>query len=333
MLDKIPSDEAVGGTPALPGDDPQQALRVRAAWIYYVEGRTQNEVAQILGLSRVAVTRLLADAKRRREVSISVTADLAELVALERTLEARYTLKRAIVAPFCAGGDPTRVVAAAAGAHVSALLGSAATVGVGWGRTLYEMLAYLEPRPLPDMQVISFLGGISEAKRFNPAEFAWRFAELFDAEGFLVPAPAIVDSRETRHALVEHCGLDQIFQRAEACDMALLSCAGISSLTTSYRIGHVSEAERLALIEAGAVGDILYNFIDRDGDVVRHPVNERAMSVSLKRLRRIKDRILISGGPEKVDIMRATLKSVEPTTLITDEQTAKALAAGECVTL
>jgi len=307
-------------------DDPQRSQRIRAAWIYYIEGKTQNEVAQILGINRVAVTRLLSEARRRREVVITVRSELDELIATERALEEKYALERVVVAPFSdPDGDPTRAIAAAAGPYISALVGHNMTIGVGWGRTLHQTLGFLEPRPLRDVRVVSFLGGISEAKRFNPAEFAWRFAELFDAEGFLVPAPALVDSAETRHALLEHCGLDQVFQMAEASDVALVSCGGITQLNTSYRLGHVSEAERRSLIEAGAVGDVLYHFIDADGEIVDHSVNERCISVSLERLRRIRHRVLISGGPEKRDILRAAFKTLRPTTLITDERTALSL--------
>ena len=309
-----------------PLEDPQRAQRIRAAWIYYIEGKTQNEVAQILGLNRVAVTRLLSEAKRRREVVITVRSDLDELVAAERALEERFGFERAVVAPFSPGGeDPTRAIAAVAGPYISSIVGHDMTIGVGWGRTLHQTLAFLEQRPLRGVRVVSFLGGITEAKRFNPAEFAWRFAELFDAEGFLVPAPALVDSAATRHALLEHCGLDQVFQMAEASDVALLSCGGITELTTSYRLGHVSEAERRSLIEAGAVGDVLYNFIDARGEVVEHSVNERCMSVSLERLRRIRQRVLVSGGAEKLGILRAAFRTIRPTTFITDEQTAHAL--------
>ena len=306
--------------------DPQHEQRVRAAWIYHVEGRTQSEVAEALGLTRVAVTRLLSEAKRRAEVTISINSPLAGIVALERRLERRHGLERAVVAPrVSAEIEPTRVVAAAAGRYISGAIGPDMTVGVGWGRTLHATLNHLRARPVENLRVVSLLGGISEAKRFNPAEFAWQFAELFDAEGFLVPAPALVDSPETRHALLERCGLDQIFQMAEGSDLALLSCGGISQLNTSYRVGHVSEAERASLAEAGAVGDVLYTFLDAEGRVVDHSINRRCMSIDLGRLRRVRSRVLISGGEEKVAIMRATIASLRPTVLVTDELTATAL--------
>ena len=173
--------------------------------------------------------------------------------------------------------------------------------------------------------MISLLGGIAQAKRFNPAEFAWQFAELFKAEGFLIPAPAIVDSAQTKHALLEQCGLDQIFQMAETCDVALISCGGITSMTTSYRVGYVSESERQSMIRANVVGDVLYNFVDAEGVPVDHPVNERSISLPVDRLARIENKVLVSGGPDKHDIMRAALNAIKPKVLITDELTGKAL--------
>ena len=169
------------------------------------------------------------------------------------------------------------------------------------------------------------LGGIAKARGFNPAEFAWQFADLFDGEGFLVPAPALVDSAETKHTLLEHCGLEQIFELAEGMDVALLSVGALSTLMTSYRLGHITEAERRSLQEAGAVGDILYNFISEAGELVPHPVNARAVSIGLERLAKVPRKMLVSGGPEKVAVLRGALKLLRPTVLVTDELTAAAL--------
>lgn len=138
----------------------------------------------------------------------------------------------------------------------------------------------------------------------------------------------MVDSPETKHALLERCGLAAIFEMAEKLDMALLSVGGISTLTTSYRTGYLSEADRRSLIEAGAVGDVLYNFINQSGQVVEHEVNARVISVNLAQLRRTPERVLISGGPEKLVALRAAIENLSPTVLITDEQSALSLRNG-----
>jgi DNA-binding transcriptional regulator LsrR (DeoR family) len=91
-------------------------LRARAIWLYHVEGATQNDIATQLGISRVMVVRLLADARRRNEVRITIAAPLTDLLLLEREVETRFGINRVIVAPFTdADADPVKVIAAAAG--------------------------------------------------------------------------------------------------------------------------------------------------------------------------------------------------------------------------
>lgn len=301
-------------------------LRARAVWLYHVEGCTQHDIAARLGINRVMVVRLLADARRRNEVRVTISAPLADLIELERQVEMRHGIARVIIAPFAdADEDPVKVIAAAAGSFISGLMKSGMTVGVGWGRTLYNTLPFISGATLEEFRVVSLLGGIAAARRFNPAEFAWQFAELFQGEGFLIPAPAVVDSPETKHALLERCGLAAIFEMAEKLDVALLSVGGITALTTSYRTGYITEADRRSLVAAGAVGDVLYNFIDEHGALVKHDVNNRVISADLAHLRKTAERVLISGGKDKVIALRAAISTLGPTTLITDEQTARHL--------
>lgn len=310
--------------------DSVQETRVRAAWLYYIEGKNQKETADVLGISRLQVTRLLAEARKRGEVNIQINSNLNSVVECQRALETQFGVKKVIIAPRTdPDTDASKAVASSAGKFISEYVQSNMTIGVGWGRTLYSALPHIRGRELENVRIISLLGGISQAKRFNPAEFAWQFAERFNGEGYLVPAPALVDSPETKHALLEHCGINQIFDFADALDVAFLSAGGISGLTTSYRLGHLSEAERKSLIEAGAVGDLLYNFLDIDGNTVDHEVNERSISVNIDRLKKANDLVLISGGEEKVEIMISCLKRLIPTVFITDEMTAQSILERE----
>ena len=99
-----------------PAQGETDRLRARAVWLYHVEGSTQNDIALQLGISRVMVVRLLADARRRNEVRVIVSAPLAELIELERDLEIRFGINRVIIAPFSnPEEDPVKVIAAAAG--------------------------------------------------------------------------------------------------------------------------------------------------------------------------------------------------------------------------
>lgn len=303
-------------------------LRIRAAWMYFVEQMTQNEIADVLGVGRVTVVRMLADARARGEVKITIESDLVEIVRLERDLERAFGLEQAIVAPLSMpDADPIPAIAARTGGYVSEVMKAGMRVGVGWGNTLFSTLQFLSGRPLADFKVISLLGGVGVARRFNPAEFAWRFAQVFQGDGYLIPTPAVVDSIETKIALVERCGLQEIFQLADSLDAVLVSVGGIASATTFYRGGFLKEADREELVARGAVGDLLFHFFDRNGDLVDHPVNQLVMSVEVDRLRRAPVRILTSGGEEKIGALMGAMNLIRPTVLITDEESARRMLA------
>ena len=58
-----------------------ERLRQRAAWMYFVEEMTQSAIAEALGVGRVTVVRMLAEAKALGEVRIALSRGDAELGA------------------------------------------------------------------------------------------------------------------------------------------------------------------------------------------------------------------------------------------------------------
>ncbi|MCZ8548226.1 sugar-binding transcriptional regulator [Mesorhizobium qingshengii] len=313
-----------GATEQVVNESRTDRLRIRAAWMYFVEQMTQNEIADVLGVGRVTIVRMLAEARSRNEVKISIESELSEIVRLERALEKTFGLQQALVAPLSApDADPLPAISAKTGSFLSDTMKSGMRVGVGWGRTLFSSLPFISAKSLTDFKVISLLGGVGVVRRFNPAEFAWRFAQIFQGDGYLIPTPAVVDSVETKIALVERCGLQEVFEMANVLDAVLLSVGGIASATTFSRGGFLKEADREALLARGAVGDLLFHFFDRNGDLVDHPINGLVMSVDVDRLRKAPIRILTSGGEEKIEALLGAMTLVAPTILITDEESAR----------
>ena len=300
--------------------------RLRIAWMYYVEGLTQNEIADKLGIGRVTVVRNINEALKQREVKIWIEGEIAECFQLEEQLKQAFGLREAVVVPE--PSNPalvTKSIGVAAGMYITDSLTDDMSIGVGWGATLYESLQTLTPRELENVQVVSLLGGIVQARRYNPSEFAWQFARIVGADCYLLAAPAVVDSPETKEALIERCGLNDVLRRAQRIDMALLSVGTMAPDSTAFRFGFSSEEERSALIKLGAVGDLLYNFYDSTGTIVDHPINQRIMSIPLDQLRGVPLRVIASGGHEKVEPILGAIKLVNCNVLITNEATAREL--------
>lgn len=301
-------------------------MRLRAAWMYFVEEMTQNEIAQRLGIGRVTVVRLLSDLRERNEIRFSIDNGVPECIALERALETTFGLKEAVVTPLSsADADAAVAIAAATGPYVQGLLRPGMRIGVGWGRTLHETLRFMTEAPIADLGVISLVGGITKVRRFNPSEFAWRFSSLFQAECYLMTAPALVDSAETRQTLIDKCGLAEVFDNARMLDAVLLSVGDVTPEGTAYRYGVVSEDTRQRFVGRGAVGDMLFHYFDQSGTLIADPLQGRVMSVPVDTLKAVPEKILASGGGQKADAMLGAIRLVAPTVLITDEHAARAL--------
>lgn len=300
-------------------------LRQRAAWMYHVEEMTQSAIAEALGVGRVTVVRLLSEARAMNEVRISLSRDISELSRLEIDLQKAFDIPEVVVAPLSVGGDPRLVIGAASGRFITDLLQPGMKIGLGWGRTLFNALGFLDELSVSQLTVVSLLGGITHVRQVNPAEFAWQFSRLFLADCYLLAAPAIVDSAETKKALIERCGLREVFDFAKSLDVVVVSTGGMASSSTTKLFGFISDSELESLRHRGAVGDMLFNFFDQQGRLVEHPVNERVMSIPINTIAATPNRILVAGGDDKIDAMIGAFALVRPTVVITDEFSARAL--------
>ena len=306
--------------------DLEQDVRTRAAWLYYMEGLTQDAVAQMLGMTRARVLRMLAACREDGTVQIRVTTQLSRCMELARRLEERFGLERAVVIQRPQDDDKVpALIGAATGALLQDMLEDGMTVGLGWGRTLSSSLPHIPQRRYERMTVVSLLGGLTRAALFNPSEFAWRFADRLGAECFMMAAPVYAPDTRTREALVNHSGLEDIFRHAQKLDLAIVSVGDLSPNSTLSRYGLLDREDVGSLVRSGAVGDLLCRFIDATGKVLDHPLNDRVIAASPAMLRSARKIVLSSGGWEKVDAIRAALLLIEPHTLVTDEHVAEAL--------
>lgn len=301
-------------------------IKVRAAWLYFVEGLTQEQIARHLNTSRVKIVRMLAAAREEGIVRISIDAKSAPQVAYERRLIDMYGLSEAIVVPApCNAEAVASVVGHAAGAYLSDTVRDGMSIGVGWGSTLHMSLHALGSLGAERISVVSLMGGLTHSRAINPSSVARRIADAFGAECYQLTAPVLVANASIRQQLWQEPGLQELLARARAVDLALVSVGDVGPEATLFAQGILPSAELPQLKAAGAIGDVLCHFFDRHGKLVRHSVNERVMAVGLEILRNIPKVVIAAGGERKVPAIQAALKSTGARVLITDESAAKGL--------
>ena len=301
-------------------------LRVRAAWLYYVEDMTQEQIARFLNISRAKVIRLLASARDNGIVRIRIEDRAGEQIALERKLVAAFDLADAIVVPAPADeAEITTVVGHAAGTYLTDQMKDGMSLGVGWGATLHMSLKALGGQPCQRLSVVSLLGGMTHSRAVNPSAVARRIADAFGADCYQLTAPVMVADEAVRASLWSEPGLRDLLERARRVDLALVSVGDVSEEATLFREGILPRSALASLQAAGAVGDVLCHFIDAEGRVVDHPVNRRVVSVDLDDLRRVPRIVVAAGGRRKVAAIRAALKATGAGVLITEEGAARGL--------
>src|SRR5437868_15240201 len=84
---------------ASPQVDRDEQLATRAAWLYFVAGLTQAQIGKKLGINRIRVNRLLAQAREQGMVQIRITGRLADCIELENRIKDRFKIDQAIIVP------------------------------------------------------------------------------------------------------------------------------------------------------------------------------------------------------------------------------------------
>ena len=310
--------------------DEEERFLARVAWLYYVEGLTQGAVAERLGVTRLRVNKALGDARRLGIVRVSINSPFGSCAEAEARLKARFGLTEACIVP--SPSDPSNVqtiVGTALGHHLTRLLTSPEIklFGMSWGNTLNLATRFMEPVQRPDLEIVSMMGGMTKGSDINTFEITTRLADLCGAQHSYFTAPLYAGSKDSRDTLmgldVFRAVLDKI-RRLDAVTMAAGDTSAQSILVKDGLPGDIAIGE---LIEAGAVGDILGQFLDARGRPIDHPINDRVIGVGLRDLFEMNSVILAAGGAHKVPILAAALGTGAIDVFISDEDTAEAVLA------
>lgn len=313
------------------GDDLQreswpEQLAVRICWHYYMLGRTQQEIAETLGINRVRVNRLLAEARRRGIVRVTIHSKLAENVSLEQRLAETFGLNlvEVVIGDAADESQLAEVLGRAAAGSVSPLYEDGMTIGIAWGITLKALAQATEEKPLQDAAVVSMLGSLTRRSSVDAYEATTDLAARLHAECYYLPGPIVCDSEESRNTILQQPMMREVFLKTQSADLGLASVGGLDSSTIRL-MGFVDESEFEEVSKAGAIGNFLGYYLDAQAEILDHPINRRVLGFPPSDFIKIPRRVMISGGPTKVPVLRALIERGYFTDLITDADTARAL--------
>jgi DNA-binding transcriptional regulator LsrR (DeoR family) len=199
-------------------------------------------------------------------------------------------------------------------------------LGVSWGRTLHAMAAHLPP--LPACTVVQIVGSVPTLQLdVNSLELVRRVAERAGGAVFSLHVPLIVENPAVAAALRSDPNVIGTLAMFSRLTRAVVGIGSWEPDGSTVRAA-LSEADAVALDEAGVVADVCAIPLDGDGRVVSAGgLGDRSISISADELRRVPEVVAVSGGPRKVRSIRAALRSGLIHRLVTTEETARLLLA------
>lgn len=298
----------------------QKELMAEIAVLYYKKGLTQQEIANTLQLTRQTVSKLLTSAINENVVEITVHHPQSERKELETQLNAFYGI-RAVVCSVSQNNDSLRNLATTQTAvqYLSQIVKrNNLRIAISWGRCVQAVIREFPTIQTKGHTVFPMFGATEhEQTYFLPNELAREFAVKLDADVKFAWFPYRLEN-EKDFALFQRT---QYFGRMQTewdnLDVALM---GIGDNQVFQLLNpNFSKIERSQEV----IGDVATHFFALNGTVI--PSNEWTLRISEEQLRKVKEKIAVAYGDNKIKAILGAIRAGFIDTLITDEYTAKQL--------
>jgi len=299
----------------------------KAGWLYYMAGKSQDEIAHKLGVSRQTAQRLVARAVSNGLIKIRFDHAVGDCMELGARLSQRYGLQFVEIVPSeTRDANGPGGLAQAAAAEIERRLSSPKplVVAIGTGHTLKAAVEEMVPVEAPQHRIVSLTGNITREGSVWFYNVVFKMADLVTAKCFPMPVPVIASSRQERTTLHSQPGIGKTLALAARADVAFVGVGDVGAEAPLSIDGFISRDELVELQRAGAVGEIVGWTFDRHGNLIKGMTNDRVASAPIPCC----SRTLVIGvakGKRKVAALHGALTGKLINGLMTDEATAIAL--------
>jgi deoxyribonucleoside regulator len=306
-------------------------LLVMVAKLYYVDGLSQQEIANSISVSRPTVSNILKRCKEEGIVEIRIKETNSLRFILQQEMKAAFGLRDVILVP--SGPDEHKIVedtGRAASEQLARSLRDGLKIGISWGLTTYNAVKYFDASPkYQDIEVVQLVGAFGSINPiYEGYELARTLAEKLNGSYSTIQAPGVVSSIGAKELFLKEPGIAAALEKARRADIAILAVSPDDPEYSSLvRAGFISREESEEIWRKGAVGHSCCIHFDIDGRVLSTPLNDRIVGITEEDLRKIPEVILAACGTHKADAILGALRSGIFHILATDESTVMKILA------
>ena len=297
----------------------------KIARLYYLEGLTQQSIANKLNISRTKVSRYLTKARGGQIVEIKINYPAVDFSSLEYQIEKKYKIKECIIVSTLESSKATiEAMGGSLNNLLSRILQNGSYIGIGWGKSLRELSRYINIMEKNDIKVVPMIGGLGKTGTgVHTNSVAKNIADRMGGISYMIHAPAVLDNREVKEIVEKDSNVSEIMEMASKIGTALIGISDLSLDSTLIKTGSFTAEDFKYLEGLGVVGDVNLIFIDQYGNHVPNKIDERIVRVPLERLKKIDHVIGVAFGKRKLKVLLGALRGQIINVLFTDEETAR----------
>ena len=306
------------------------SVLLAAARAYYLEGKSQAQIAQSLSTSRSNVSRMLSEAQRQGIVEIRLHDPSGRARDLEVALCKRFGLKNAMVAASN-GGNANQVAAqvgALGGQLLSQLLPEAETIAMSWGHSLQHVVYSIHPADYPDLEVVQLVGGMSAiSNEISGHELVRELASRLGSKYRFLHTPATFSSTAARDTMLAEPSVAEALAVARSADVAFLGIGTPSQGSSAALLSSLglSAEEDKAFWAAEPVGDVAARYYDSQGLPITGAVADHVLAISLAEVVAIPNVVGVVNGRAKAGALLGALRGHLIDSLVCDEGLARSV--------
>jgi DNA-binding transcriptional regulator LsrR (DeoR family) len=300
----------------------KRLLLEQIAHMYYIQGLSQDEIANNFSMSRANISKLLKKCVSDKIIEFKINYLESPGTAISNALEVKFGLKKAIIVPSDTQDEIQKNnVGKASALYLENAVESGMLIGVSWGTTLFHVANNLHPKSNMRVDVIQMVGGMS-AKSIDTdgQDLSKKIAAAFNGKSYIMQVPMIVQSRILKELLMDEPNVAEHFKMFDRIDIAVIGLgSNRAELSAVYKSGNISREETENISKLGAVGNLCGRDIDINGNPCITSVSDKIIGIELQQLKKINTVIGVAAGFEKMEAVLGSLRGGYLNVLIVDE--------------
>ncbi len=306
----------------------QQRQMYSVLVLHFIEGVKQSEIAEKLNLSHTKVNRMIAAGRKAGMVKISISSPYQRLVDMENDVTQRFGLKQSVVTPTVSDNPETtlQMVGRVAANHLLETLRDGDVIAITGGKAVSAVVENLEAERRFDVRVVPLTGGVQGKHYTDVNHLATQLADKLGGTAQLVHAPLFAEDEQQRDLLMNVASIREVFDLARQATVALVGIGSVQAPGSGYYDLLPDPARGgQALVDAGIAGEFLAHLIKADGSLAEIDLNSRVVALDPADLANCPTIIGVAAGSLKAGPVAATLAGRFLTSLVVDEEIARAL--------